>query len=197
MSRGRVEFGEREYIREEGARRASVREYDDAEVRYRDQNRVPAWMVRENNNRRPDTTQLVLRQKETETIERVRPRSPSPGPVRERVIVRARSTSPQPPRRIEEDVRFRRVMREPSRGPAGADRIRFVETRSRSPSPVQRDRIRIVEREKERAPSPAPPPRPPTPKVIKGPTIEREVITHYRDIDHGKYNRTAFLVTCH
>lgn len=178
MARSRVEFDEREF-RE--PRRASVREYDEVDVRVRERvnDRVPAFLREE--NRRPDAGQLVLRQREVETVERPRARSPSP--VRVRMVERTRSVSPAP-RRVEEDVRFRRVVRESSRGPA--ERIRFVPTRSRSPSPEVRERIRIVEREKERAPSPAPPPRPPTPKVIKGPTIEREVITHYRDIDHGE-----------
>ncbi|KAK4102954.1 hypothetical protein N658DRAFT_505971 [Parathielavia hyrcaniae] len=177
MSRSRVDFDDREYVRE--PRRAPVREYDEVDVRFRDRvmnDRVPAFLREE--NRRPEHGQMVLRQREVETVEQRRP--PSPVQVTQRII-RARSVSP-PPRRNEEDVRFRRVVREPSRGPS--ERIRFVE-RSRSPSPEVRDRIRIVEREKERAPSPAPPPRPPTPKIIKGPTVEREVITHYRDIDHG------------
>jgi hypothetical protein len=26
--------------------------------------------------------------------------------------------------------------------------------------------------------------------VIRGPTIEREVITHYRDVDHGKISKS-------
>jgi len=182
-SRSRVEFDE--YIREQ-PRRAPAREYDDVEVRVRERSRervnerLPHFMRED--NRRAEPGQMVLRQREIETVERPRPRSPSPVHI-QRIIQRARSVSPAPPRRVEEDVRVRRVVRESSRGPA--ERIRFVPQRSRSPSPEVRERIRIVEREKERAPSPAPPPRPPTPKVIKGPTIEREVITHYRDIDHG------------
>ncbi|KAK4042472.1 hypothetical protein C8A01DRAFT_13885 [Parachaetomium inaequale] len=178
MSRSRVEFDEREYVRE-APRRASVREYDDVDIRVRERernDRLPAFMREE--HRRAEPGQLVLRQREIETVERPRPRSPSPVQIRERIIQRARSVSP---RRAEEDVRIRRIVRESSRPPA--ERIRFVPSRSRSPSPDVQQRIRIVEREKERAPSPAP--RPPTPKVIKGPTIEREVITHYRDIDHG------------
>jgi hypothetical protein len=180
MSRSRVEFDDREYVRE--TRRAPPRDYDELDVRVRDRvnDRVPAWLQREE-NRRPEPGQMVLRQREVETVEQRRP--PSPVQVTQRIIQRTRSVSPAP-RRTEEDVRFRRVVREPSRGPG--ERIRFIETRSRTPSPEVRERIRIVEREKERAPSPAPPPRPPTPKVIKGPTIEREVITHYRDIDHGR-----------
>ncbi|KAL2019575.1 hypothetical protein VTK56DRAFT_9472 [Thermocarpiscus australiensis] len=184
MSRSRVEFGEREYIREAGPRDVDVRIRERERERERERDRVPAFLRED--NRRTEAGPLVLRERQVETVERPRARSPSPVRVRER-IVRARSVSPGP-RRIEEDVRFRQVVREPSRPPA--ERIRFVErsrsrssSRSSSPSPV-RERIRIVEREKDRAPSPAPP-RPPTPKVIRGPTIEREVITHYRDIDHG------------
>jgi hypothetical protein len=178
-SRSKVEFDDREYVRE--TRRAPPREYDEVDIRVRDRvnDRVPAWMQRDE-NRRPEHGQMVLRQREIETVEQRRP--PSPVQVAQRIIQRTRSVSPAP-RRTEEDVRFRRVVREPSRGPG--ERIRFIDARSRTPSPEVRERIRIVEREKERAPSPAPP-RPPTPKVIKGPTIEREVITHYRDIDHGK-----------
>jgi hypothetical protein len=180
-SRSRVEFGEREYIRE--APRRPPADFDEVDIRVRDrEDRLPHFMREE--NRRAEPGQLVLRQREVETIERPRPRSPSPVRVRERIVQRTRSVSP-PPRRLDEEVRFRRVVREQSRGPT--ERIRFVPQRSRSPSPEVQERIRIVEREKERAPSPAPPPRPPTPKVIKGPTIEREVITHYRDIDHGEY----------
>lgn len=178
MSRSRVDFGGEEYIRE--ARRVQVRDYDD------DTRRAPAWL----DNRRPEPGPLVLRAREVETLERPRNRSPSPEVrFRERIVQRARSVSPGQ-RRMEEDVRIRKVVRETSRPPA--ERIRFVE-RSRSPSPEVRERIRIVEREKERAPSPAPPPRPQTPKVIKGPTIEREVITHYRDIDHGECCVTTFF----
>lgn len=182
MSRSRVEFGESEYIRELPRRGPPVREYDDVDFRARD--RVPHFLREE--NRRPEPGPLVLRQREIETVERPRQRSPSPV-YRERIVERARSVSPGR-RRVDQDVRIRRVVREHSRGP-GPERIHFVEasrsrssSRSSSPTPV-RERIRIVEREKERAPSPAPPP-PPAP-VIKGPTIEREVITHYRDIDHG------------
>jgi hypothetical protein len=184
MSRSRVDFGEREYIREP-PRRAPAREYDEVDIRVRERepagDRLPAFMREE--NRRAEPGPLVLRQREIETIERPRRRSPSPVRIRERIVERARSVSP---RRLDEEVRFRRVVREPSRGPV--ERVRFVPPRSRSPSPEVQQRIRIVEREKERSPSPAPPPRPPTPKVIKGPTIEREVITHYRDIDHGEHS---------
>lgn len=180
MSRSRVEFEEREYT----APRRPVREVDEPDFRYRDpaRDRLPAFMREE--NRRPDGAgQLVLRQREVETIERPRPRSPSPHVrVRERVIERARSVSP-PPRRMEEEVRIRQVERTREASRAPSERIRYVE-RPRSPSPSVHERIRITDRREERRePSPAPPP--PPPQTIKGPTIEREVITHYRDIDHG------------
>ncbi|KAK3987421.1 hypothetical protein QBC44DRAFT_119466 [Cladorrhinum sp. PSN332] len=181
-SRSRVEFDEREYVRErEPPRRAPVREYDD----YRDSSRVPAFMLREERPAQPG--QLVLRQREVETLERPRQRSPSPQGlrVRERIVERARSVSPAPPRRVERmeeerEVRIRQTeRREPSRAPS----VRYVE-RPRSPSPSVTERIRITDRREERR-SPSPAPAPPPPQVIKGPTIEREVITHYRDIDHG------------
>ncbi|TDZ15053.1 hypothetical protein Cob_v012031 [Colletotrichum orbiculare MAFF 240422] len=103
-------------------------------------------------------------------------------------------------------LRFLRDERPPEAGALVLSR-REVESREvarprqRTPSPVypfavpppparERSRVgvRVVEREREReripSPSPSPPP-PPAPQVIRGPTIEREVITHYRDIDHG------------
>ncbi|KAM3449740.1 hypothetical protein MY5147_009689 [Beauveria neobassiana] len=80
--------------------------------------------------------------------------------------------------------------------------VRFVDRRVRrderseesdSESEVDRDHIRIIERERgrspERSPSLSPPPPPLPPQVIKAPTIEREVITHYTDIDHGSRAR--------
>lgn len=186
-SRGRVEFEDREYYRE-ASRRPSrpppVREYDDdVEIRVNN-DRVPHFMREE---RRPEAGALVIRQRDVETFERERPRRRSPSPLRVQQVIRARSVSPAPPRRVEEEVRFRAVSkaREPSR-----ERVRIVERhrsasrrrspeRRRSPSPEVRERIQITRKERERTPSP--PPR----EVIKGPVIEREVITHYRDIDHG------------
>ncbi|KAK0613102.1 hypothetical protein B0T17DRAFT_397979 [Bombardia bombarda] len=207
-SRSRVEFDEREYYREvpsrerQPSRPAPVREYDDVDIRIRERerDRVPAFLREE---RRPDAGQLVLRHREVETVDRLRRRSPSPQVrVRETRIDRARSVSPSPPKRVEEDIHIRTVerVREQSRPPVDRIRTRFVEQkrspspepiirtrivereRQRSPSPAIRERIRIVEREKERPRSPTPPP---PPQVIKGSVIEREVITHYRDIDHG------------
>jgi hypothetical protein len=201
-SRSRVGF-EDDYYRDQ--RR------DDVEVRIRDRSRsrdrLPSFMRED--LRRPEPGPLVLRQREVETAERRR-RSPSPVRVRETRIVRARSVSPAPPRRTEEDLRYRTVIREPNRGPdmerlrtrirdrssssspspdRARERIRArIVERGRSPSPVH-EHIRIVEKSRERRPrSPSPSP-PPPPQVIKGPIIEREVITHYRDIDHGKLVR--------
>jgi len=194
-----VEIDGREYYREPARRH----EHDDVEVRIRERSRsrdrLPAFM---RDDRRPEAGPLVLRQREVE--ERVlRRRSPSPVHVREMRIQRARSVSPMPARRIEESVRYRNVerVREPSRGPdlerlrarivdrssssspspPPVDRVRarFVK-RTRSPSPV-RERIRIVEKTEEKVRQ-----RSPSPERIKGPIIERQVITHYQDIDHGR-----------
>jgi len=180
-SRSRVGFDDREsFYRDDRRSNVEVRVIDRDRERERD--RVPAFLREE---RRPEPGPLVLRQREVETAERIRRRSPSP--VRH---IRARSVSP---------VQFRTV-RAPSRGPSEVDRVRiierdrssspspdrtrarFVQRRPRSPSPEFHERIRIVEKEREKER-----PRPPTPppQVIKGPVIEREVITHYRDIDHG------------
>lgn len=207
--RSRVGFDEREY------RETSRRRDDDVAVRIlererdRESDRLPTFLREQ---RRPEPGPLVLRQRDIETTERRR-RSPSPVRVRETRIVRARSVSPVPQRRTEEDVRFRTIerVREPSRGPdlerlrsrivrprsrsrsssrsssdESSSRVRAsIFHRHRSPSPV-RERIRIVEREKQRPRSPSPRPAPPPPpQVIKGPIVEREVITHYTDIDHG------------
>jgi len=186
-ARSRVdEYG---YIREpRRAREYEERRYEIRE-RSRSRDRVPYFLREE--NRRPEQGPLVLREREREIVERpVRGRSPTPVRVHERVIERTRSVTPppRPPSRRDgrEEVRIRQVVRESSRGP-GPERIRFIDSHSRSPSPVERERIRIVE--KERAPNPPPSPRPTTPQVIQGPIIERQVITHYRDIDHGTWQK--------
>lgn len=195
-SRSRVGFDDRESVyRDDRRSNVEVRVMD--RERERDRDRVPTFL--RDDIRRPEPGPLVLRQREVETSERIRRRSPSP--IRH---VRARSVSPVQMRRTEEDLRFRTV-RAPSRGPSEVDRVRiierdrssspspervrarFVERRPRSPSPDYHEHIRIVEkeRERERPRSPTPPPQP---QIIKGPIIEREVITHYRDIDHGMFS---------
>ncbi|KAK1985885.1 hypothetical protein LZ30DRAFT_707069 [Colletotrichum cereale] len=161
--------------------------------------------------RAPEAGALVLSRREVESRELSRPRHRSPSPVyRERIIRRARSLTPPPVQHVHEhqqelersrvriSERERETVRSPSRGPPQEIRARYVERqRSVSPPPPARERsrvgVRIVERERERervpSPSPSPPPPPPQPQVIRGPTIEREVITHYRDIDHGEYKQ--------
>ncbi|KAI0600646.1 hypothetical protein F4775DRAFT_544831 [Biscogniauxia sp. FL1348] len=153
-----------------------VREYEDAEL-----DRTPAFL--RDDGRRSEAGPLVLRSREVETLDRRR-RSPSPG-FRYRDS-RLLSREPSMERR---SSRF--VDRSPS-PPSVRVESRLVERRrERSQSPEkERDHIRLRierEREKERvpSPSPSPPPPAPAPQVIRGPTIEREVITHYRDIDHG------------
>ncbi|KAI0096697.1 hypothetical protein F4776DRAFT_658630 [Hypoxylon sp. NC0597] len=171
--------------RRSSPRRVSVREFEDIERERGRSDRTPAFLKED--VRRTEAGPLVLRQREVETIDRRR-RSPSPIRYRERIVERDRERAPSmPPER-----RPRFIERSPSPSPA-AVRVesRTIERRrERSPTPDrERDLIRLrIEREKERertpSPSPSPPP-PPPPPVIRGPTIEREVITHYRDIDHG------------
>lgn len=63
----------------------------------------------------------------------------------------------------------------------------------REPSPPPRDyeKEEIIIRRRERSPSPEPPPREPTPEPVPvlepivRPPIVQEIITHYRNIDHG------------
>ncbi|KAI0534369.1 hypothetical protein GGR58DRAFT_61211 [Xylaria digitata] len=174
----RTELSERDYAH----RRAPVREYDDDPSDRVD--RTPAFLREE---RRAEAGPLVLRSREVETVDRRRPRSPSPQiRYRERIVDRERVPSPLPERR---PVRF--IERSPSPPPARVQIVDRVErrTRERSPTPDrERELIRLRierERQRERTPSPSPSPSPPPPQVIRGPTIEREVITHYRDIDHG------------
>ncbi|MBE3042547.1 hypothetical protein IMZ48_08205 [Candidatus Bathyarchaeota archaeon] len=57
---------------------------------------------------------------------------------------------------------------------------RPVYTRPRSVSPSFRETVRAKFRRP--SPSPSPPPPPPQPQVI-----EREIITHYTDVDHGEF----------
>ncbi|PFH59279.1 hypothetical protein XA68_12595 [Ophiocordyceps unilateralis] len=193
-----AELDDRDYRPRAAPRsRAAVSEYDEVDVRLRDRemDRTPAFL--RDDCRRPEAGPMVLRQRDIETVDR-HARSPSPVPVRRREMVRRpKSTSPPTMRGSEREHSHTRIVererdrvRSPSvvrcRSPSPLP-VRFVERRRRSPSPVsQHDHIRIVERERQRAPSPSPSPSPPPPPpVIRGPTIEREVITHWTDIDHG------------
>ncbi|KAF7550480.1 hypothetical protein G7046_g7998 [Stylonectria norvegica] len=209
-----TEFEERDYY--QPAPRRSAPELEEVDYRRRrtvtispppaprSQDRTPNFLREE--GRRTEAGPMVLRQRQVETIERHRPRSPSPN-VRvreERLVRRPRSVSPSlhdDHEHEHERSRTRIVERERIREPSVVRKrspsprvVRYVERpRPRSPSPPQeqereRIRTRIIERERERAPSPVPtpsPPPPPPPQVIRGPIIEREVITHWRDIDHG------------
>ncbi|KAF3350146.1 hypothetical protein BJF96_g7858 [Verticillium dahliae] len=186
-------------------RRRPQSTYDD--VRIQDRERESDRLAFLRDDPRPqEAGPLVLRQRDVETREVARPRFRSPSPVRhEHMVMTRRARSLTPPHINEERERERiRInererLREPVPPPAPVRApMRYVE---RSPSPVrrrrsssfdrerERDRIRIIQRERERiperVPSPSPSPPPPPPPVIRGPTIEREVITHYRDIDHG------------
>ncbi|KXJ93700.1 hypothetical protein Micbo1qcDRAFT_158554 [Microdochium bolleyi] len=168
---------ERRSVRRSPPRRAPVREYEDVDVRIRERDRsrervdrTPAFLRED--TRRTDAGALVLRSREIETVDRRRQPSPEPQRIRTRYVQR----SPSP--RVHVDVDTREVVRRRPRSP----------TPEREREREHEHEIRIVHREKERIPSPSPspsPPPPPEPEVIRGPTIEREVITHYRDIDHG------------
>lgn len=163
--------------------------------------RTPAFLRDE--PRRSEAGPMVLRQRDVETFDRHH-RSPSPVRVREQRLVR-RPRSVSPPRhhhhhdvdehtrsrtRFIERERERERCRSPSverkRSPSPLP-IRYVD-RPRSPSPErerQRIRTRIVDRQRESSSSSSSSEEEQPPQRIRGPTIEREVITHYRDIDHG------------
>lgn len=202
-----TEFEERDYY---PAPRRSVPEFEEDFRRRvvtrspprREERAPPAWLREE---RHAEAGPVVLSRREIETIDR---HHRSPSPVRyattTQLVHRPRSVSPQRSHSHEHEhersrtryVERERVIREPSveRRRSPSPRIRYVERpRPRSPEQVDRERIRtrIIDRERGRSSSsssssssPSPPPQP---KTIKAPTIEREVITHYRGIDHGAY----------
>ncbi|KJK86987.1 hypothetical protein H633G_09150, partial [Metarhizium anisopliae BRIP 53284] len=194
-----TDFEERDYY--PAPRRSSTR-FEEADYRTsRVMTRSPPLRERESDRgisflrddaRRSEPGQMVLRKRDVETWDVHR--SPSPPRVREqRIVHRPRSESPRYHDHEHERSRTRVVERERERvrSPSAvrmrspSPGVRFVERRRRSPSPPVREHIRtrIVEREKAKEPSPSPSPSPPP--VIRGPTIEREVITHYTDVDHG------------
>ncbi len=166
--RSREVVDERDYVR--------VRERS----RERERQPIDRYFVDEE---RPSSGPLVLRQREVETGERSRPRPRSPSPVRFRQVIRERSISPPSRERSVDRVEIRdRIIEHPrSRAPA-----RVID-HSPSSSPEREDRI-IIERSRSRisaSPSPSPPPPQPRP-VIRGPIIERDVVTHYTNYDHGE-----------
>ncbi|EGR53058.1 uncharacterized protein TRIREDRAFT_119881 [Trichoderma reesei QM6a] len=161
------------------SRRGEFEEFD-VRIRERDGD-LPDFL---RSSRRPEAGPMVLRQRDADPYDRP-PREPSPIRFREeRIVRRAQSVSPSEPERERSRTRIVEKIRSPSvarRRSPSPRAVRYVE-----PSDATSEHIRIVERERERervpSPSPSPPPAPP---VIRGPVIEREVITHYTDIDHG------------
>ncbi|SPN99817.1 uncharacterized protein DNG_02669 [Cephalotrichum gorgonifer] len=175
--------------RERSRSRGFVREQERSPSR----DRTPAFL-RDREIRRADAGPLVLRQREVETVSRPhRHRSPSPVYVERQQLVRR--SSPSPPRgRSVSQVRMRTVQRDVSVESSASSSSyssyesaprRGVFRRPRSVSPdwreTERERETIRTRIRRESPSPAPP----QPQVVRGPTIEREVVTHYTDIDHG------------
>ena len=179
-------------------RRRPQSTYDDVRLAERERTSDRLDFLR-NDPRPQESGPLVLRQREVESRELSRPRYRSPSPVASRhheqqmgMVRRARSLTPP---HVHEDRERERIRI------ANRERVRYE--RSPSPEPVRyerrrsssvdrdRERIRIIQRERERVPerqpSPRPPSPPPQPPVVRGPTIEREVITHYRGIDHGMH----------
>lgn len=205
-----TDFEEAEYISQPPRSRAGDSGSNHVRVMERDRDvyiderrdRTPAFL--RDGGRRQEPGPMVLRRREVESFDRHRSRSPTPPPptriIEERIVRRVRSESPAP----REHSRTRIVETErtvsPRRRRSPSPVVRFVEhhhharERSRSPSIVDHEHIRIIERERgrspERSPTPSPSPSPP-PAVVRGPTIEREVITHYTDIDHGTYDAWA------
>jgi hypothetical protein len=205
-----TDFEDRDYY--PAPRRPAVElddiDYRRSDVRVRErererEDRTPAFLRED--ARRTEAGPMVLRKRDVETFDR-HMREPSPVRVREeRIIRRPRSVSPphlhghdheheHERSRTRVVERERERVRSPSvvrrRSPSPARVVRYVERRERSPSPVEHEheriRTRIVERERERERAPSPSPSPSPPPVVRGPTIERQVITHYTDIDHGK-----------
>lgn len=195
-----TEFEERDFY---AAPRRSAPEFEEIDRRRtitrsppRSERNTPAFL--RDDGRRSEAGPMVLRQRDVETFDRHH-RSPSPVRyVQERVVRRPKSVSPQ--RRYPEHdheherSRTRIVDRERIRSPSVERRrspstapIRYVERPRREPSP-ERVRTRIVDRQRERSLSSSSSSSSEAPKHIRGPTIEREVITHYKDIDHGTYS---------
>ncbi|KAF3066013.1 hypothetical protein CFAM422_009447 [Trichoderma lentiforme] len=157
-------------------------DFEEVDIHFRERDgNLPEFLSR---SRRPEAGPMVLRQREADPYDRP-PRDPSPIRFREeRIVRRAQSVSPSEPEhehsrtRIVEKIRSPSLARRRSPSPRA---VRYVE-----PSDTASEHIRIIERERERERVPSPSPSPtPAPPVIRGPVIEREVITHYTDIDHG------------
>lgn len=149
--------------------------------------RTPAFL----RDRHQEAGPMVLRQREVETATRSHPRSPSPLYVDHRHLApaadrqRGRSVSRARPvfvRRDESESSFSTSSYSSSESPV---QRRGVFRRPRSESPGWRETVHARFRRSSPSPSPSPSPQPqpqPQPQVV-----EREVITHYTDIDHGEY----------
>ncbi|KAK5991114.1 hypothetical protein PT974_09392 [Cladobotryum mycophilum] len=140
--------------------------YEEVDVRVRERERETDGL--DFMRRRPEAGPMVLRQREVETVDHhARDRSPV---YRERIVRRAKSVSPPHHEHERERSRTRVIERE-------RERVRAPSSvRRRSPSPNRN--VRYVDPpENEHIHTPAP--------IIRGPVIEREVITHYTDVDHG------------
>ncbi|KAL6901654.1 hypothetical protein GGI43DRAFT_383259 [Trichoderma evansii] len=174
--RSAVEFDDvrtRTVTRSPAPPRARRGEFEEIDVRFRERDGDLPDFLR--GSRRPEAGPVVLRPRE-DPYEQRQPREPVFR--EERIVRRAQSVAP-----VEEEIRFTEKIRSPSvarRRSPSPRAVRYVEPSDTS------EHIRIIERERERervpSPSPSPPPAPP---VVRGPVIEREVITHYTDIDHG------------
>lgn len=176
--RSAVEFDDvrtRTVTRSPAPPRARRGEFEEFDVRIRERDGDLPDFLR--GSRRPEAGPVVLRPRE-DPYEQRQPREPVFR--EERLVRRAQSVAP-----VEEEIRFTEKIRSPSvarRRSPSPRAVRYVEPSDTS------EHIRIIERERERervpSPSPSPPPAPP---VVRGPVIEREVITHYTDIDHGEW----------
>lgn len=154
----------------------------DVESSASSRSRTPGFMMREEAR----GGEMVLRSRKVEQGYSRR-RSPSPVRYEEKRMTRiSRSVSPPPRDRARSrsrppvEGRVRLVGRDRSVSPEG--RVKIV-PRDRSISADRcRTRIDVTEtcQRKERSPSPEPP------KTIQGPVIERDVVTHWTDIDHRK-----------
>jgi hypothetical protein len=152
--------------------------------------RAPDFLEEDRIRRERENDRVLIRRSEVET----RRRSPSPAAPRG-ILRRARSVSPtreEIDRIRREEIIHQHQTRSPrprSRSPSMEARLRNrFDDRGRSMEEHERTETRIVERERRmaRSPSSSRSPSPePAPPVIRGPTIEREVVTHYRDVDHG------------
>ncbi|EFW99261.1 hypothetical protein CMQ_5682 [Grosmannia clavigera kw1407] len=183
------------------SRGGRMREVDQVDVRVRERSRERERdrdpFARYHEDRRAENGAMVLRQREIETVERERPRARAASPASVRIIRRrSMSRSPSPPEREMNRVEIRDRVNDRERDRYRAPEEERVVTRivqrerERTPSssPEPRERIRIFEQTRSRAPSPSPSPPPApvaAPPVIRGPVVEREVITHYTDVDHG------------